>query len=318
MKYRLKIEGLKIKKIHNKFFLITVVTFCMCFVFYLIIYISDDTTFNVTANTEQIEFRTFESDHIRISLDNVIINNYDTILDNNYIGSFEIEDSSKVIIERIANGPLYIMVTGNKHNNAGVFYDTLGNFNHDAENFVEFYFANPTKGVFENQNIIIPISGEVILGRSVFYQTYFSPTSLVKSGKVTMISKSLFRNNYFVSGEHEFNIGDQFIVEGGKTSKAYGFVTINKNSDVGGLIASYKVVGKKGRIITSGPREKNAGYFISATIVSRFLYDPVFKAVGWAFAILFGMATFVTFFNESTVLLQTYSKKRKKPKKKKK
>ena len=80
------------------------------------------------------------------------------------------------------------------------------------------------------------------------------------------------------------------------------------------MTAAYRVLGKKGKILTPGPVEENAGYFISTSLISRFLYDSFFQGISWALASIIVIATTLPFLND---LEQLVFKKRKKKKKKK-
>lgn len=292
----------------------------------VIIIIPVESTFSISVNTERIKFIVLK-DHSKIPLRNVTIFNYDgKRIDTTcqklvqskqdstagYDGTFKIADNSSIIIERIAMGALSIQIKGSKENPAGTFYSwEEDEVIHEADNFVEFYIEDIKARVLKGETIIIPIKGRKMrIGRSVNYETFENTTAMLKKGKVRAIGKSFFfKNNYFISETYELNIGDQFIVGDDKT-EAYGFVTINENS---AMDASYKILGKKGRIITPGPINENSGYLISTSLISRFKNDPIIIATLMVLALLVSLANiFPRVFNKTAAIDSNKSSKKKK------
>lgn len=279
-------------------------TFILLFI--ITINIPIPTTFNVAVKTERLEFTTVDNNNSRLPLNNVQVYNYngDSLGIEN--GSFQISIGSNVLVERISNGPLIIQIIGKDNQSAGLFYSAeQDEIDKKAENFVEFLVQNPSERTKNGETILVPISGEVVLGKTINYESFSSSTALVKSGTITMVGKSLLGNQFFESGSYNLNIGDQFRVENPE-SKAYGFVAINEDP---AMTAAYRVLGKKGKILTPGPVEENAGYYISTTLISRFLFDSFFQGISWAIASIVILATTLPFLND---LEQFFFKKRKK------
>lgn len=251
----------------------------------ILVNIPQQITFNISVNTELISIKSKDTLNPRIPLHNMELytSKFDTTPKiNNFNGSIEVSENSTITVERILNGPISIIISREDTLSVGVLFDEFDNLSPTKlKNFVEFYSSVPNDKFGRNQNIIIPIFGQVTLGRTVYYETYNSPTSLMKSGEIKMISPTFFGGRFFESGKFELNIGDQFFTEsiGKKGSKAYGFIAINNQKP--GMIATYRVVGKKGYISIAGPKDKEHKYFISSTIMSKFLNDPLFKVIGW-------------------------------------
>ena len=267
------------------------------------------TTFNVSVTTERIEFKTIDENNSRISLNNIVAFNYDGDSLGTYNGTFHISESSTVIVERVSNGALIIQVNNQLKKSAGTFYDDeQDKVLHKADKFVEFYISNPSERASHGENIIIPFSGEVILGRAINYESNAYNSALVRSGKITMIGKSIIGNYFFESGTYDLNIGDQFVVENPK-SKAFGFVVVNENP---AMKVAYRVVGKKGKIVTPGPVNQKSGYFIATTFLSRFLYDSFFQALSWSFACLIFLSASITFIKDCEEVIFRKKKKKKK------
>lgn len=300
---------MKIKK-RNKAVLIVLGLFlASTFVFVIAINIPIPTTFNVAVTTERIEYRTIDNNNSRIPLNNITIYNYLGDCLGLYNGSFEINKGAIVLLERVSMGPLLIQIKGHDDESAGTFYsDNQDEIEKKAENFVEFFVDDPSKRNNNGETILIPISGEVILGRTVNYESYSSSTALVKSGSITMVGKSLFGNQFFESGTYNLNIGDRFEIDMPQ-SKAYGFAVVNEES---AMKVAYRVVGKKGKILTPGPVDEGSGYFISTSLLSRFLYDSFFQGISWSFASLILIATVFPLLNDLEETL--FSKRKRKNK----
>jgi hypothetical protein len=292
-----------------------------------IIIIPVESTFSISVNTERIEFIVLK-DNSKIPLRNVTIFNYrgdriDTTYQKlvqskqdstaGYDGTFKIAKDAVIIIERIAMGNLSIQIEGSKGQSAGTFYSwEEDEVIDEADNFVEFYIEDIKARVLKGETIIIPIKGRKIgIGRSVNYETFESTTAILKKGKVRVIGKSFFLKNNYISDTYELNIGDQFLVVGDDETEAYGFVTINENS---AMDTSYKILGKKGRIITPGPINENSGYLISTSTLSRYKNDPIIIATSLVLALLVSLANiFPRVFNKTKAIDSNKSgKKRKK------
>lgn len=282
-------------------------------IFVIAVNIPIPTTFNVTVKTERLEYTTLDNNNSRLPLINFFAYNYNGDSLGLKNGSFQISRGSNVLVERVSNGPLLIQIKGANNKKAGVFYsENQDEIEKEAENFIEFVVANPSLRNKDGETILIPVSGDVVLGRTINYESYYSSTAMVKSGTITMIGRSLFGNHFFESGIYNLNIGDQFVIDNPQ-SKAYGFVTINEES---GMTAAYRVVGKKGKILTPGPVDENSGYFITTSLLSRFLYDSFFQGISWSFASLILIATVIPFLTDLEELLFKKKKRRKRREKK--
>lgn len=253
------------------------------------------TTFNVSVTTELLAFKTLDSDHSKLSLRDVQVYNYNGDSLGRFSGSFKISPNAETHIERIAHGPLSIQITGGSNNSAGDFYAANSDLKmHAADHFVEFYVEDMSSRLLEGETIIIPINGEVSLGRNVNYETYSNSNALLRHGNVVVIGKSLLSNSYYKSSTYDLNIGDEFRVVD-PISKAYGFATINENV---GMTVAYKVIGKEGRILTPGPRNKNSGYPVSLSFLSKINNDTLFKGLSLFTAFLISLATLIPFFTK--------------------
>lgn len=302
---------MKIKNKNKALLLFSGIFIGCILVFVIVINIPIPTTFNVSVKTERLEFTTVDNNNSRLPLNRVEVYNFNGDSLGIQNGSFEIAIGSTVLVERISNGPLLIKIQGREDQSAGIFFSaSQDEIERKAENFVEFIIMDPPERNKYGETIVIPISGQVILGKTINYESYASSTALVRSGTITMVGKSLIGDQFFESGTHTLNIGDQFKVVKPQ-SKAYGFVAINEDP---GMSAAYRVLGKKGKILTPGPVTESPGYSISTNLISRFLYDSFFQGISWALASLLVIATTLPLLSD----LEQYTFKKDKKKKKKK
>ena len=108
--------------------------------FIVIINIPIPTTFNVSVETERLEFITVDNNNSRLPLDNFQGFNFNGDSLGIQNGSFQISIGSSVLVERVSNGPLLIQIKGKKNQSAGMFYSAeQDEIEKKAENFVEFF-----------------------------------------------------------------------------------------------------------------------------------------------------------------------------------
>lgn len=252
------------------------------------------TTFNVSVQTELVTYEVTDAVNSKLPFRNAIKYNIDGDSIGVFEGDFKASVGATINVERIAHGPLSVQIVGKDNSSAGSYYSPYTDFKtSDAPNFIEFVISNINDGVNEGVTHIIPINGEVTLGRNIAYETYGNSTALLRQGEVVVIGKSLLSNNYYKSATYDLNVGDEFrIIE--PQSKAYGFVTINENS---GMTVAYKVIGKEGRILTPGPRDNTSGYPIALSFLSKIENDSFFKGISLCIALLISLATIIPFFS---------------------
>jgi hypothetical protein len=282
-----------------------------------------NSTYSISVNTEVIQFKTLDDNISKFSIPCSDVFNYDYDNIGRYGGTFKVAKGATTRIERISQGnSASIQIEGlvdyktGVSKSAGTFYseeddEILG----EAENFVEFYIDSISQRISRGETIIIPLTGNVSIGRAINYESYGNSNAIVRSGKVTVIGKAILGNTYFKSESYDLNIGDQFRIgdvyenDSLNVSKAYGFITINEDK---GMTAAYKVIGKKGRIITPGPIDDNSGYLIKTSLMSRFLNDPIFNGISMALAFLVIIAGLVPFIRDLYPKRTQVTKKKKK------
>jgi uncharacterized protein YjbI with pentapeptide repeats len=259
------------------------------------------TTFNVTVDTERITYTTVGEPPSRIVLDSVEVFS-ETFAESAgslspFIGSFQVGPSAKVEIQRIGLGGLSIIVEAYETGSAGRFFDEAGEPAGEAGSFVEFYVDDPSSRALEGQSAIIPLAGEVFPGRKVGIETR-GTTAILRSGKVTMIGRSIFwglNDKIFEAGSVNLDMGDQFFVDTPQ-SEAFGFAVVNERP---AMTAAYRVVGRRAHVVRPGPNasssSKVAGYPVSISFLDRLLHDPIFQVLSLFFGGLVALTTIGSF-----------------------
>ena len=234
------------------------------------------TTFNITVNTERIDYTTLDKNNSRLILTGVELADMDNILSENFEGTIDLNTNVKVTIERIAFGPISIIIESENGESIGKIYNGQdGKLFYTAKDFLEVYIYDIVKKTEEGQTYIFSIDGDVNIGRSVNFEIFGESTALLREGEVKMIGKSKFSNDYFEAGSKQLNLGDRLVFDN-ILSKTFGFVTINENP---GMKAAYRVTSKQARVIKPGPQNENNGYLISASMLDRFSKDRLFLGI---------------------------------------
>ncbi|MDO5969647.1 hypothetical protein Q4Q35_07495 [Flavivirga aquimarina] len=271
-------------------------------------------TFSVSVKTELLKFKTIDHNNSKIPLYDVkvFIREDDSIGIDGYHGTFKIATGATTTIERISNSYLTIEIKVSKGESAGTFYSPDDDeVTHKADNYVLFYIDDIADRINRGETIIVPITGEITIGRTINYETYGNSNAIVRCGGVTVIGRSIFWGPYFKSNTYDLNTGDQFIItnyDKDKKVKVYGFATINEEI---GMTATYKAIGKEGIIITPGPMDDNSGYNISTTIFDRFEKDRNVKIISLMFVILVTIADILPLVKEVFPDVLSKSKKKK-------
>lgn len=258
---------------------------------YMVFFEPITTTFNVTVNTERIDYTTLDKNNSRLILTGAELADMDSILSENFDGSIDLNSNVKVTIERIALGPISIIIESENSESIGKVYNGQdGKLFHTAKDFLEVYVYDIVKKTEEGQTYIYSIDGDVNIGRSVNFEIFGESTALLRGGEVKMIGKSKFSNDYFEAGSKELNLGDRLVFDEIQ-SKIFGFVTINEKS---GMQAAYRVTSKEARVIKPGPQNENNGYLISASMLDRFSKDRLFIGVSIIVGALIAFLTLIT------------------------
>ena len=244
----------------------------LSFVFYPL-----STSFNVTAHTERLLFRTGPASDAVFDLSDVSVFDGSTDERQSFDGQFRVATGVEVRVERIALGPLRIALESTDGKAAGTYLrndEPVG----QAGPYVEFSVADPPGRAREGRTVLVPVTGVVEPGRNVGGGGG-GTTSILRSGKVAMLGRSIFsqwfapNGQVFNAGSISLDAGDQFRVVGAETP-AYGFVVVDERP---GMIAAYRVQGRQGVVSRPGPTV--SGYSVSVSFLERILNDRLFRAL---------------------------------------
>jgi hypothetical protein len=130
-------------------------------------------------------------------------------------------------------------------------------------------------------SIVYPLSGIVELGKSVDVEIYNETSPILRSGDISMTGYSNFgKGKYFDAGNEKLYLGD--CLEFGE-KEVIGFVAVNDNP---ALQVAYRVEADEAIVRKPGPKGKNSGYRISASLYDRFINDLFFQGLSLIFAAL--------------------------------
>ncbi|MBT8316914.1 MAG: hypothetical protein HKP59_04765 [Lutibacter sp.] len=262
-----------------------------------IFFVPITTTFNITVDTERISYETLDKNNSRLIVMEAEIADEDAILSTNFSGTIDLNAGVKVTVERIAFGPISIIIESLNSKSIGKIYNGQdGELFHEATDYLEVYIYDVSEKTVKGQTYIFSIDGKVNLGRSVNLEIFGESTALLRNGDVKMIGKTFLSDDYFEAGSKELNLGDRLVFDKIQ-SKTFGFVTINENP---GMSAAYRVTAKEARVIKPGPQNDTSGYMISASLLDRFLKDRMFQGLSIFFGFLVIITTLITFVKDIT------------------
>ena len=263
------------------------------FLFYftlLVFFDTINTLFNITAHTEIIKFQTVSKPISRYNLNNAsiqITDNYNfKEIYNSFNGSLEINKNVKVEIERISQGAIIFLLEGENGTSVGNLYNNNNKKVFKANDYMLIEINKVDSLLNAGISIVFPLSGIVELGKSVDVEIYEETSPVLRTGDITMTGYSNFGSGqYFEAGNKKLYLGD--CLEFGN-KEAIGFVSVNDNP---ALQVAYRVEADQAIIRKPGPKGKNSGYRISASLYDKFVNDRLFQGLSLIFAALLVLAS---------------------------
>lgn len=293
---------MKILKLPNKEFIrkgLLIVTGLgsLLFILYLILLIFFDNTntlFNITAHTEIIKFQTVGKPISRYNLNNASIyvtENYDfKNIYNEFNGSLEINKNVKVEIERISQGDIIFLLETDNGASIGNLYDSNNKKVFSAQDYMLIEIKKVDSLINNGISIVFPLSGFVELGKSVDVTIFEETNPVVRTGDVAMTGYSNFGSGkYFEAGIEKLYLGDFLEFD---QKEAIGFVSIN---DSPALQVAYRIEAEEAIIRKPGPKGKNSGYRISASLYDKFKNERFFQGLSMIFAALLVITNLIDF-----------------------
>ena len=254
------------------------------------------TSFNVVAQTEYLEFSANQNVLSSYNLSNAKIYYGDSIPYKNFNGVIKLADSITVQFIRNTQNDLYISIISKASNKK------IAQLFDEEETYLESFYDHVNINIEQTDSLVksgisllYPIRGSIELGRSVDFLSVGDIIPILRSGQIVMIVKSLFGRKHFIAGEDKLELGDVLRI---KNNTGIGFVSITENSNY--LATAFRAKGSEAHIIKPGPKLRNKkgdiGIVVSASLLDRFLNDSFFAAISSIIAILIFGISLTTFF----------------------
>jgi len=263
------------------------------FLFYftlLVFFDNINTLFNITAHTEIIKFQTVNKPISRYNLNNASIHvtenyNFKEIY-SSFNGSLEINKDVKVEIERISQGSIIFLLECENGESIGNLYNSSNKNVFKAKDYMLIEINKVDSLLNAGITMVFPLSGIVELGKSVDIEIFEETSPVLRTGDITMTGYSNFGSGqYFEAGNKKLYLGDCLEFE---KKEAIGFVSVNENP---ALQVAYRIEANQAIIRKPGPKGKNSGYKISASVYDKFINDRLFQGLSLIFATLLVIAT---------------------------
>ena len=223
-------------------------------------------TFNVTANTERVEFFVDAKTDSRWVLEDVELFR-DHQQTGAFSGAFQLGDQVDVIIQRIAFGPLWVHVQSRTPDGtAGMLFSEAEDPIGPAGRSMEIIVRGLQQRADSGRTVILALTGRVKVGRTAGFETE-TTNPVLRSGKVTMLGRALLGGRVFNAGTVELDTGDQIEVQE-PAAAALGFVLADERP---GLTAAYRAVGRRAEVSRPG----GGLYNISISLLTRIVREPL-------------------------------------------
>jgi hypothetical protein len=248
-----------------------------------------ETIYNVTATTERIEMKNIQGMLSRIVFEDVEVYDLgkDQLISNKFKGSIEIKDSSNIRIDRVSKGYAVLSINSSTKSCADIY--PINEETISSSNEIEIIIKDIAQKGESGITTIIPITGEVNLGRAIDIEVPGEKTSLLLEGKVSMTGRTkLFSERFEAASIRELLLGDQLVFDKVK-SNVSGFVLINENA---GLKVAYRLIADRARILKPGLNDSQSGNVIRIDSFDRLVNSKIFQSI----SILFGGILFISSF----------------------
>jgi hypothetical protein len=229
------------------------------------------TTFDISAETEWVEFIPGSQPRSDWLLDSARIFIGEDTVGQPVSGSLRLSDSARVVVQRRSSGPLTLDISPvgtNQHLGDIVLSDSVSTSLHGhAIILLNDIEARSQKGL----PIVLPVKGSVIAGRAIEIETEPSPARF-RGGRVTSFGKSIFGWTVFSAGTVELTPGDQVSIEA-QRSPAFGLIAADERP---ALSVGYRAIATSVKVRRPG----GSDYRIGTSIYDRLAADPVLQ-VTW-------------------------------------
>ncbi len=241
-----------------------------------------ETTFNVTAATERLSFVVRQEPQFQWILDSVRVFT-DTGSDTGsfpFTGQFSPAGNTTTTINRVAAGRLSIFVESNGlQGSAGRFFSAADESpGEKAPPSIEFVVDDVAQRAARGHPIIISLAGHVTLGRDVYFETRGGPAGVLRSGRVSLLSRSMIGERLVVARNEELMLGDTFTADS-LSSTSLGFALAGEEP---GLSVAYRVAGQTAIVTRPG----GGHYAVYASWLDRVSSDPFVLRIALVFGVV--------------------------------
>ena len=235
------------------------------------------TSYNVTAQTELVKTRITSKPNWQWWLRDVELTG-EGVTSGSWSGSLQLTAPVNVQMQRITYGDLQINVRcissedANPCDSAGVLFDEGKSTHRDLPREIYLRVNDIPARVKRGESILLAITGDVSLGRSVGIETTENQ-GILRNGSVTMLGRTIFGAGAFEGGTVDLDAGDLFkVTEVDSDSQTRGFVLVDERP---AMTAAYRVVGSNAKVSRPG----GGSYDVTTSIFARFLGDPLFRVL---------------------------------------
>jgi len=264
-----------------KYFIVAIYLVILLLMLNVFVFDKIVTVFNISAESETLTCDFVIKPLSSVNLHNAEVYNYDSTLLSKFDGRFAINAGTKMYVERIGSGPLLLEFTCGGCSSVGSFYSAAGDrrvLKAADYLYVEIQGIDSLRAI--GQSIIVPYTGIVTVGNSVEIELPNTTTPVLRKGVVSMAGISSVGAKPFLAGTEELFLGDMVKFQ---DSMAIGFVYLDEDP---AFKTTFRVQAREGVIIKPGPKTKNAGHHIHATLYDRFTSDSLFQGISLLFGVL--------------------------------
>jgi hypothetical protein len=273
--------------------LILILPVTIVYIIWSLLFNTVSTIYNVSIDTEYIEFKTTDNNNSRLILVETYVSDNLGLHLSDYEGALELNAGVDVSIERISLGGIELSLTCDNCESVGRLYKSEtelldAKLGKSADLYIQYTEDNSKVG----ETHLFRIDGIITAGRSIAFEQMDESNAVLRGGNVRLVGLSKVKNKYFSTNEVEVNMGDQLVFEK-LDSKSFGFVTINETP---GMKAVYRVMAKQMRVIRPGPRSAEGGQTFAVSYIDGLYHDRFFKVLTLVIGALIFFITVFTFF----------------------
>lgn len=259
------------------------------------IYFPRPTTYSVHVKTEIVSVETVDQNGLGFDIPTSMIyfNTGDSLAVNE--GYINVDGRVSMTIERVSKRLLLMSFEAKSSDQSVGSLVLADGKKFELSTYDVISIQNFDEQLLDKGAIVIPVYGQIKVGRNVGLSGALSDYGVLKSGEISMIGKSFLPNRYFEADKYNLLLGDEVIFEN-TSSEASGLVYIGDGDH---LLVNYRIVAKTAWIKKPGAVDNETRFKISATLLNRFLKDQLFQTISLAIAFLIGLFSLAEFIRKA-------------------